>query len=113
MKSNSKSCVRSAYVLALGVLVAGTAMATDNSKYPAADFSPSVVYRDADLIAKSAGATAGATETHAADPKYPAAYFTPSVIVKAETHAAAAPAPKHDPKYPAAYFEPRLIYPAK
>lgn len=114
MQINIKSCVRTAFVLVLGSLAAAPAMATDEPKYPAYDFSPSVIYQNADLIGKPAAA--GAAETHAPDPKYPAAYFTPSVIHKAENHAAAPvaePVPQHDPKYPAAYFQPQIIHPAK
>jgi hypothetical protein len=115
MQTNIKSSVRAAAVLVLGSLAVSPAMAASDSKYPAADFSPSVVYSNPELVGKSS-ASQGTAETHAPDPKYPAAYFQPSVIHKAENHAAApaaVPAPQHDPKYPAAYFEPKVIQPAK
>jgi hypothetical protein len=115
MHMNIKSCVGAAAVLVLGSLAAVPAMAGSDAKYPAADFSPSVIYSNPELVGKST-ASGGAAETHAPDPKYPAAYFQPSVIKKAENHAAApaaAPAPQYDPKYPAAYFEPKVIHPAK
>ena len=47
--------------------------AATDSKYPAADFEPSVIY-----IAKEA-VTPGQVQNEA-DPKYPAAYFKPKVI---------------------------------
>jgi hypothetical protein len=113
MQTKFKSCLQAALVLALGSLAAAPVLA--DAKYPAADFSPSVIYSNPELVGKST-ASKDAAETHAPDPKYPAAYFQPSVIHKAENHAAApaaAPAPQHDPKYPAAYFEPKVIQPAK
>jgi hypothetical protein len=118
MHTNIQSFVRAGVVLVLGSLAAAPAMAASDSKYPAADFSPSVIYSNPELVGKTTAShgAGGAAETHAPDPKYPAAYFQPSVIHKAENHAAApaaAPAPQHDPKYPAAYFEPKVIHPAK
>jgi hypothetical protein len=72
-------------VLTLFTLAGGAAMASED-KYPAANFQPSVIFSNPELIAKStsdgSGASADLTQTaHAApDPKYPAAYFNPTVI---------------------------------
>lgn len=101
-------------VLVLSAVTALPALA-NAEKYPAADFKPSVLYRDAELIGKSAPAPAATV--HAPDPKYPAAYFTPTVIHSALPAIPAEPTkPEHhaeDPKYPAAYFNPTVIFPAK
>lgn len=78
MKIELRICA-SAFVL--GAAMANTAMAGEE-KYPAASFQPSVIYSNAELIAKSgsASSSAQAAAPVAADPKYPAAYFAPSVI---------------------------------
>jgi hypothetical protein len=93
--------------LLLGAVLASPAMAADDSKYPAYDFTPNVIYRDPALTTQS---TSPAAETHAPDPRYPAAHFTPSVIHPAKPADAETHAP--DPKYPAAYFTPSVIHPA-
>ena len=73
-------------VLALSTLAAGAALASED-KYPAANFQPSVIFSNPELVAKSTSGAGAATAdmaqaAHAvqADPKYPAAYFNPSVI---------------------------------
>ena len=95
--------------LAMAVIVFNplTASAATDSKYPAADFEPSVIYID-----KDAGATDHAQNE--SDPKYPAANFTPIVVYidnqladQTQTQAQ----DEFDPKYPAAYFKPKVIYP--
>lgn len=103
----------------LGLSAVAVPALANTEKYPASDFKPSVVYRDADLINKYAGSksAAPATAPHAPDPKYPAAYFTPIVIHSVLPAIPAEPTkPEHhegDPKYPAAYFNPTVIQPAK
>ena len=88
-------------------------------KFPAADFKPTVIYRDAELIKSYGASKPAAAEAvhHAPDPKYPAAYFTPTVIHSALPAIPAEPTkPDHheeDPDYPAAYFNPTVIYPSK
>ena len=121
MQTKIRFAPGAALLMILGSLAAASAMADAN--YPAANFSPSVVYSNPELVGKATAWTSATAspvaEVHAADPKYPAAYFQPSVIQKAENHAAAsataasAPAPQHDPKYPAAYFAPEVIHSAK
>lgn len=64
-----------------------TASATSDSKYPAADFQPKVVYIDKEAVAaspagdttKCPGQNAEAKQTEF-DPKYPAASFQPKVV---------------------------------
>ena len=88
-------------VIALNPLVVSAA--TD-SKYPAADFEPSVIYMDKDAIAKDQA------QQSEFDPKYPASNFTPIVVFVDEQLVDQAQ-DKFDPKYPAAYFKPKVIYP--
>ena len=104
--------------LILGLVAAGftlgsmTASATSDSRYPASDFQPKVIFADKELAVKSA-------KKSEFDPKYPAANFEPKVvfadqdlIAQAKT-VAKRPARKaeFDPRYPAANFEPKVIYP--
>lgn len=78
----------------LSVALAGSAMASEDL-YPAYDFQPSVIYSNAELIAKTSGATLASSADGAA-----------------ASVQAAAPAAEADPRYPAAYFMPSVIYPA-
>ncbi|MCX7097922.1 MAG: hypothetical protein NTV43_08480 [Methylococcales bacterium] len=93
----------------LGLAIAAIALSSfsvsvvADSKYPAADFEPSVIY-----LSKDAN-TASSSQDESADPKYPAANFTP-IVVYASAETTAAPDPV-DPKYPAAYYTPKVIYP--
>jgi hypothetical protein len=58
-----------------------TASATDDSKYPAYDFQPKIVYIDKEAVEKSAPASEKPAKKKVQfDPKYPAAYFEPKVI---------------------------------
>ncbi len=77
--------------------------AVTDSKYPAADFEPSVIYIDKDVVAKG-------QSQNESDPKYPASNFTPTVIFVDEQLIDQSQA-ESDPKYPAAYFKPKVIYP--
>jgi hypothetical protein len=66
-------------------LLLGSSIAVADSKYPAADFQPSVVYQDNDYIAKnsqasSASSSSSTSASQASDPKYPAANFQPKVV---------------------------------
>ena len=80
-----------------------TASAATDSKYPAADFEPSVIYMDKDAVTKD-------QPQNELDPKYPASNFTP-VVVFVDNQLADQTQDETDPKYPAAYFEPKVIYP--
>ncbi|NOS89094.1 MAG: hypothetical protein HOP34_11265 [Methylococcaceae bacterium] len=88
----------------LGLAMAGvllnpiSASAASDSKYPAADFEPSVIYSSNEVAQNDA------------DPKYPAANFTPTVIY-VDSQLAEKSQDNFDPKYPAAYFKPTVIYP--
>lgn len=77
--------------------------AATDSKYPAADFEPSVIYIDKDAAAK-------APSQNESDPKYPASNFTPTVVF-VDDRLADQTQDEFDPKYPAAYFKPKVIYP--
>jgi hypothetical protein len=93
----------------LGLAMAGIALnpltssAASDSKYPAADFEPSVIYIDNDAAAT------GQTQNEA-DPKYPASNFTP-IVVFVDNQLVNQTQDEFDPKYPAAYFKPKVIYP--
>ncbi|MGR8998377.1 MAG: hypothetical protein ACU88J_04950 [Gammaproteobacteria bacterium] len=91
--------------LSLAVIILNPVIvsAAADSKYPAADFEPSVIYID-----KDAAATGQAQNE--SDPKYPASNFTPIVVFVDEQLADQTQA-DFDPKYPAAYFKPKVIYP--
>ena len=88
-------------VMALNPLVVSAA--TD-SKYPAADFEPSVIYIDKDVAAKDQA------QQSESDPKYPASNFTP-IVVFVDNQLVDQAQDEFDPKYPAAYFKPKVIYP--
>jgi len=77
--------------------------AAADSKYPAADFEPSVIYIDKDAVAKDQA-------QNESDPKYPASNFTP-IVVFVDNQLADQTQDEFDPKYPAAYFKPKVIYP--
>ncbi|CAL1241493.1 hypothetical protein [Candidatus Methylocalor cossyra] len=76
----------------VGALAVPPALADEDSRYPAADFKPTVVYQNPELINQLAAASKTdtapapscpqpAAETQQQpDPKYPAAYFNPTVI---------------------------------
>ena len=87
-------------VIALNPLIISAA--TD-SKYPAADFQPSVIYLDKDAAAKDQSQTES-------DPKYPASNFTP-IVVFVDKQLVEQTQDEFDPKFPAAYFKPKVIYP--
>ncbi len=74
-----------------------------DSKYPASDFEPSVIYIDKAAIPVD-------PVKNEVDPKYPASDFTPSIIF-VDNQLANQEQDKFDPKYPAAYFKPKVIYP--
>jgi hypothetical protein len=61
--------------LAIAVIVLNPLVvsAATDSKYPAADFEPSVIYIDKDATAKDQA------QQSESDPKYPASNFTPIV----------------------------------
>ena len=93
----------------LGLAMAGIALnplillAATDSKYPAADFEPSVIYIDKDAVAKD-------QVQNESDPKYPASNFTPTVVY-IDNQLVDQTQDEFDPKYPAAYFKPKVIYP--
>ncbi len=103
-------------MIILGLTIAAVALnawsvtAVADSKYPASDFEPSVIYTD-----KSVAAVADQTQNES-DPKYPASNFKPIVVyvdnqLVEKTQIQAQVQDQFDPKYPAAYFKPKVIYP--
>lgn len=85
--------------VAISLLSSFTASAAADDKYPAANFEPSVIYMDKDVVAQASK-----------DDKYPAANFEPKIIY-INSDAGDQAAEQFDPKYPAAYFKPKVIYP--
>jgi len=87
-------------VFALNPLLASAAA---NDKYPAANFEPTVIYIDKDIVAEEPAASEF-------DPKYPAANFE-SKVVYIDKDLVEQAEDESDPKYPAAYFKPKVIFP--
>jgi hypothetical protein len=77
--------------------------AVTDSKYPAADFEPNVIYIDKDAVAND-------QSQNESDPKYPASNFTPTVVF-VDNQLVDQTQDEFDQKYPAAYFKPKIIYP--
>jgi hypothetical protein len=77
-------------VLWSGLSTTPFVFAAGDQSYPAADFKPSVIYRDPGLL-------------------YPAADFTPSVIYR-DPELIERTITGADSKYPASDFQPRVIY---
>ena len=122
LKSSSRGTTIMKNTLIFGLAIAAltqtlNAQAAVDTKYPAANFEPSVIYIDKDATA-SPEPVAAASEF---DAKYPAANFQPKVVyfdqdLAGQKQASSAPEPtaaqdEADPKYPAAYFKPKVIYP--
>jgi len=90
---------------------------SDDSKYPATNFQPKVIYQDKEAL-KAASSKKPMGERTVYDPKYPATSFEPKVVYQ-DKEAVKASTSKtymgeksvYDPKYPAANFEPKVIYP--
>ena len=89
---------------------------SDDSKYPATNFQPKVIYQDQE--AKAAGSKQSMGEKSVYDPKYPATNFQPKVIYQDKEAVIALGSKQQmseksvfDPKYPAANFKPKVIYP--
>jgi hypothetical protein len=72
-----------------------------DSKYPAADFQPTVVYQDSELMQKNTGATSAPSKatapaaTSQADSKYPAANFEPQVVYSDASYKPQKDLPEH------------------
>lgn len=106
--------MKKALILGLAITALNPLLAfAADDQYPAANFAPTVIYSDDQLIAQSSSGSAATTA--AADDKYPAANFAPTVIYSDESAAhASAPAATStevDPNYPAYNFQPKVIYP--
>jgi hypothetical protein len=98
-----KKMIISGLTMAAVALSSLNASATTDSKYPAANFEPSVIYIDKDAAATD-------QTQNEADPKYPASNFTP-IVVFVDNQLVDQTQDEFDPKYPAAYFKPKVIYP--
>lgn len=90
-----------------------------SEKYPAADFSPSVIYLDESYaVVDNKNTASSQRKTSKADPNYPAANFSPTVIYLDENSVTSSSSSstekretsKADPKYPAANFSPTVTY---
>ncbi|MCX7067537.1 MAG: hypothetical protein NTW85_07595 [Methylococcales bacterium] len=81
--------------LAVAVMTVTSFTALADSKYPAADFEPQVIYLD-----KSVATTQSPTPTNSPCPANTTAQATAQPV-----------ADEFDPKYPAANFQPKVIYP--
>ena len=72
--------------LFLVVCFCSQAYATDEKKYPAAYFTPKIIYQDSALIEELARSNDIGEPATTAKPeqteKYPAAYFTPYIIYR-------------------------------
>ena len=77
--------------------------ANTGDKYPAANFEPTVIYVDKEVVNSS-------TSSSEFDAKYPAANFSPKVVY-IDNDLVEQMENKTDPKYPAAYFKPKVIFP--
>ncbi len=87
--------------------------AADDSKYPAYNFQPSVIFSNPELIEKTHGVLASTPAPVSVAPAAaaPAAVAASAAPAAAPTAVAQAPAVVQDPKYPAAYFQPSILYP--
>lgn len=65
----------------LAALLLASPIAGAETEYPASDFKPKVLYKDAEYKHQSA-APSGSAETAQPDAKYPAATFKPQVVYK-------------------------------
>lgn len=85
----------------------GSTQVFADEKYPAADFSPSVIYLDESYTAsKNKSAQETTKETSKADPAYPAANFTPKVIYfEGKTDSKTPITTKNKPRSDAATFQ--------
>lgn len=90
---------------------------SDDSKYPATNFQPKVIYQDKAVI-KAPDSKKQFGEKTAYDSRYPATSFQPKVVFQDKeaiktsgSKAYMAEKSAYDPKYPAASFEPKVIYP--
>ena len=100
---NMKKTIFLSLTIALITLNSIRVSAATDSKYPAADFEPSVIYIDKDAVAPD-------QVQNESDPKYPASNFTP-IVVFFDNQLVDQNPDQFDPKYPAAYFKPKVIYP--
>ncbi len=101
--------MRSKVILGLAIITVSALSSFNKSaiaddKFPAADFQPSVIYMDKEVVAQATR-----------DDKYPASSFEPKVIYSDDSASSQSSAQEVvepvDPKYPAAYFKPRVIFP--
>ncbi len=69
--------------LLVSLLLSASVVVAD-SKYPAADFQPKVLYQDSEY--KSSGASSSSSEVNTADSRYPAANFKPEVLFEDKSY---------------------------
>jgi len=85
--------------LAVAVMAVTSFTALADSKYPASDFEPQVIYLDKSVAAQTPAPTGNAQAT------------TPCPANTVASAPAQPAADAFDPKYPAANFQPKVIYP--
>jgi hypothetical protein len=68
----------------IAVLLVSSPLVGAESKYPAADFQPKVVYQDSGY--KHSGASNASSSKSVVDPKYPAANFQPEILYQDEEY---------------------------
>ncbi|MDP2903593.1 MAG: hypothetical protein Q8N96_10875 [Methylovulum sp.] len=98
-----KKTMLSGFIVAVIALNPLLASAAANDKYPAANFEPTVIYIDKDVVVENSAISEF-------DPKYPAANFEPKVVY-IDKDLVGQTEGRFDPKYPAAYFKPKVIFP--
>lgn len=85
--------------LAVAVMAVTSLTVSADSKYPASDFEPQVIYLDKSVAAQTSAPASNSQSTPACPPNTTA-------------QASASPAVEEfDPKYPAASFQPKVVYP--
>ena len=107
------------FTVAITLIPGISSAKNDDSKYPATNFQPKIIYQDKEAI-KALDSEKYPGEKSAYDPKYPATNFEPKVLyqdkeavsgLNSSSTKYVGEKSSYDPKYPAANFEPKVIYP--
>lgn len=98
---------RKTLVLLFAVTLSSPLGVIADSRYPAADFKPIIIF-----VAESVKSNNTSTNSSAFDANYPAANFQPKILfIAASANKSTAETSSFDPAFPAANFEPKVIYP--
>ncbi len=105
------------FTVAITLLPSISTANSDDSRYPATNFQPKVIYQDKEAIKADGGRVSMGKKT-AYDAKYPATHFEPKVLFQDKDAIRASSSngfvgekSVYDPNYPAANFTPKVIYP--